>query len=68
MRGFKQTATGYVATDEQVAWWQSRDTCPSCGAVVEPNGKTDDGRWQYRCPAEPDVEWTAFSPADCKES
>ncbi len=31
MLGFEQTATGYKATDEQVAWWESRDTCPACG-------------------------------------
>lgn len=63
--GFEQTATGYVATAEQIAWWDSRDCCQGCVAIVEPIGKTDDGRWIYRCSCEPGVEWTAYSPADC---
>jgi len=70
MLGFEQTATGYRATDEQVAWWQSRDTCPACATVVEPIGKTEDGRWHYRhdCDGSVEwrspVEWTCYSPAD----
>ena len=64
MLGFEQTATGYRATDEQVAWWASRDVCPACTAIVEPIGKTEDGRWQYRCNCDGPVEWTAYSPTD----
>lgn len=61
MLGFAQTAPGvWQATDEQVAWWESRDTCPMCNAVVEPTGKTSDGaRWTYSCRCEtPAVDWT----------
>lgn len=36
MLGFEPTATGYRAADEQVAWWQSRDTCPACGTPCAP--------------------------------
>lgn len=60
---FQQTATGYVATAETIAFWNARDTCPdpSCGAVVSPTGETPDGqRFTYRCPCDPaePYEWT----------
>ncbi len=59
MIGFEQTATGYRATDEQVAWWESRDVCPLCPAIVEPIGTTPSGAFMYRCDCEaPAVEWT----------
>lgn len=60
MLGFEQTSPGvYRATEEQVAWWESRDTCPACVAVVEPTGKTPAGEWTYRCRCEqPAVKWT----------
>jgi hypothetical protein len=64
--GFEQTATGYRATDEQVAYWASRDTCPACGAVIAPTGKTPDGRFAYaHDEGDQVVEWTAYSPTDC---
>jgi hypothetical protein len=64
MLGFQQTGAGYVATDEQVARWESRDICPACNAIVEPVGRTDDGRWRYECPCDLGSKWTAYSPAD----
>lgn len=67
MTMFEQTPTGYRATAEAVAYWRFRDTCPGCGTVTEPNGKLLDGRRTYRCPCNGDpVEWSAFSPADCR--
>ena len=56
MLGFKSTPTGYVATDEQVAWWESRDTCPDCGTIVEPS-TTVDGVHHYVCPIDRE-SWT----------
>lgn len=64
MLGFESTPTGYRATDEQVAWWQSRDTCPSCSAIVEPVAVEPDGLKRYRHDCNGDVEWSAFSPSD----
>jgi len=47
MLGFEQTATGYRATDAQVAWWRARDICPSCTAIVEPVQVDHDGLKHY---------------------
>jgi hypothetical protein len=58
MLGFEQTATGYRATDEQVAWWESRDTCPVCTAVVEPAHTEADGTHHYICQRDGTVEWS----------
>ncbi len=63
MLGFERTSTGtdagsYTATDDQVAWWNSRDLCPTCDAIVEPIGTTSDGKWQYTCPIEAEIKWT----------
>lgn len=43
---FEQTAWGYKATDETIAFWNSRDTCPACGAICEPEA-TRDGLHHY---------------------
>ena len=67
MLGFEPTATGWRATDEQVAWWQSRDTCPSCGEVVDAVRRTSDGLFAYRHDCNGVVEWTMGNPdADMK--
>lgn len=59
MLAFEQTASGYKATDEQVAWWESRDTCPACAAVVEPT-KTVLGvhHYMHDCDGYGVVRWT----------
>lgn len=56
---FEQTATGYVVTEATLELWASRDTCPSCGSVTTPVGKTDGGGWRYICECNGVVEWTA---------
>jgi len=63
MLGFEQTSTGYRATDEQVAWWESRDTCPDCGAIAEPYARdtTPGGRLWYVCPVDRDIKWSRES-------
>ena len=55
---FEQTATGYRATDAQVAWWQQRDTCPSCGEIIDADSKTEDGRFKFRHECNGVVQWT----------
>lgn len=50
----------YQASDELVAFWESRDTCPDCGAITEPV-KTVDGVHHYVCPESDDHDeatWT----------
>lgn len=56
---FEQTDTGWRATDEQVAYWEARDTCPACTAVTSP-AATIDGVHHYSCPCQPNlpVRWT----------
>lgn len=55
--GFEQTATGFRATDDQVAWWQARDTCPSCSEVVSPES-TALGIHYYAHHCNGPVTWT----------
>ena len=45
---FEQTSTGFRATDEQVAFWEARDTCPACTALHSP-WATVDGTHYYQC-------------------
>lgn len=59
--GFQITSTGYRADDEQIAFWNSRDICPACDAIVTPHSKTPDGKsWRYLCQCD-HVEWTRES-------
>jgi hypothetical protein len=50
---FEQTATGWRATDEQVAFWAARDVCPACTGLVSP-AATVDGVHYYSCPCQLD--------------
>ena len=62
MDGFERTATGYRATADQVAWWESRDTCPDCGPIPEPYARdTPSGDFWYACPVDRDIMWSRKS-------
>lgn len=58
---FEHTGHGvYRAPDELVAYWESRDTCPSCSAIVAPV-ETVNGVHRYVCPENDDhyeLKWT----------
>lgn len=67
MLDFEETPTGYRATDQQVAWWQARDSCPAYAAIVSPVRVDGDGRKHYSHDCDgPDalVEWSCYSAAD----
>jgi len=49
-------------TDDTVAYWESRDACPDCGAIVAPYA-AHAGTNHYECQAVADdpVTWTRES-------
>jgi hypothetical protein len=50
----------YQASDDLIAYWKSRDTCPGCDAIAEPVA-TVDGVHQYVCHCEYAAKWTRKS-------
>jgi len=62
---FETTPTGYRATDEAVAFWQARDTCPACATPTSPAAMIG-GVHYYECTCQdewpghmsPGVTWT----------
>lgn len=55
---FDRTATGYRASDELIAYWESREACPGgCGFILDPVSRTAT-HLHYSCPACGDAEWS----------